>query len=257
MITILSPAKSLDFETPRTVDAHTVPPFRSESEALIGELRKKQPEQLVSLMNISEKLAELNFQRFQAWDFPENKATDDTRPALFAFQGDVYQGLQADTLSHEAVQFAQAHLRILSGLHGLLRPLDLIRPYRLEMDTKLPVGRHRHLYTFWGDKIQQKLLEEVAHSGSAVLLNLASNEYFKAVQPKTLGVRTITPVFKERKGDKLQIVSFFAKKARGMMARFVVEHALNEPEPLKAFAEEGYAFDASLSTENEWLFVRG
>ncbi len=256
MITILSPAKSLDFETQSPHEfAYTAPAFRKESETLIATLREKSPEELGNLMNLSENLAMLNYQRYQQWQYPTDESQ--ARPAILAFKGDVYQGLQAETFTKEQMDFAQTHLRILSGLHGLLAPLDLILPYRLEMGTKLLVDKQKNLYGFWDTKIQEKLKELLGQHKNAVLVNLASNEYAKAAKLASLGHRVITPVFKERKGDKLQIVSFYAKKARGLMAAFIVKHGIDDPEALKAFDTEGYLFEPALSKENEWFFVRG
>lgn len=255
MITVISSAKSLDFESNLSINHFTKAGFQKESEQLVKTMRKKKPKAIGALMSISENLAELNYERFQNWTFPENNET--ARPAILAFKGDVYLGLQAEDFSEDEMSFAQDNLRILSGLHGLLKPLDLIHPYRLEMGTKVTVGNHKNLYSFWGDKINKKLSGDLEQGKVPVLINLASNEYFKATAPKKLSHEIITPSFKENKGGTYKIVSFFAKKARGMMAAYIIKNKLSDPEGIKAFSEDGYTFNNELSTDKEWVFTRG
>ncbi len=255
MITVISPAKSLDFESENQNQHFTLAGFQKESEQLVKVMRKKNPKAIGDLMNISDNLAELNYERFQNWAYPDNEET--ARPAIFAFKGDVYQGMQAENFSEDEIKFAQDNLRILSGLHGLLKPLDLIHPYRLEMGTKVKVGKHETLYSFWGDKINKRLSSDLEAGKSPILINLASNEYFKATAPKKLKHEVITPVFKENKGGKYKVVSFFAKKARGMMASYIIKNKLTEPEGIKGFTEDGYMFNNGLSSEKEWVFTRG
>ncbi|NJL13563.1 MAG: peroxide stress protein YaaA [Microscillaceae bacterium] len=254
MIILISPAKTLDFESPSPVDMPTAPGLLSESHQLVEVLRQKSPQELAQLMSLSPKLAQLNYERFQTWghSLPSQQA----KVALYAFQGDVYQGLAAAQFSEPDRQFAQKHLRILSGLYGLLRPLDLIQPYRLEMGTALEVGKAKNLYEFWGARITEAVRAALAETSSKALINLASQEYFKAIQPRQVGVPVITPVFKELRGDKYQIVSFFAKKARGLMSAYLIRNRLTEPAALQGFAEEGYAFAPGLSDDKKWVFTR-
>lgn len=254
MLLILSPSKTQAFESPFPKLACTLPELRNDSLLLVKELKKYTPAKLESLMDISPKLAALNHARYQAFtpDFTESNA----RPALLAFRGDVYDGLQADSFSKADIAFAQSHLRILSGLYGALRPLDLIQPYRLEMKTKLKTPRKKDLYDFWGSRITEQLNDALAASENDTLINLASEEYFKAVQPKALHGSIITPVFKEYHKGKLQIIALFAKKARGMMAHYAITQRLKTPEGLKKFTQCGYRFDSALSTEHEWIFTR-
>lgn len=249
MISILSPSKKQDFDVSAPTNT-TQPRFLSEAETLMQELRTLSRPQIGELMSISDKLASLNFDRFQQFDPPFTNAN--AKPAVLAFRGDVYDGLDADSLSEESLAFAQEHLRILSGLYGILRPLDLIQPYRLEMKTKLANPEGDDLYEFWGDKLAEQI-----NSETDTLINLASNEYFKALPNKTLDVRLITPVFKELKGEKYKVIAIYAKKARGAMARFIIENRIDTPEDLKNFQWEGYAFHNELSKKNEWVFTRG
>ena len=217
-------------------------------------LKKKKPAQLAKLMDISPKLAELNFQRFQAWNpvfTPEN-----SWQSVLMFNGDVYQGLKAETFTASDFEIAQQKLRILSGVYGLLKPLDLIQPYRLEMGTNLSVARKKNLYDFWKTKITAKLNDELSLNDHKLLINLASNEYFSAIDTKKLKARIITPSFKENKDSKYQMVSFFAKRARGLMSRFIIQNNISDPEELKAFDSEGYYFNNQLSGENDWVFTR-
>ncbi len=217
-------------------------------------MREYSPDQLSRLMNVSRQLAELNYERFARWHTPFTR--DNAHPAVFLFNGQVYQGLEAETLQDEDLAFAQDHLRILSGLYGLLRPLDLIQPYRLEMGTRLTNNRGRDLYAFWGEKITEALNESLSGHSSRVLLNLASNEYYKALQPGKIEGEIITPVFKEKKGDRYRTVAVYAKKARGLMSRFILENHIDDPEAIKSFEEEGYIFSPQQSSQKEWVFVR-
>lgn len=254
MIAILSPAKKLDKNTGRGTESYTTPQFLEDSRELVEQLRDYSPDQLSRLMNISRQLAELNYERFARWHTPFTR--DNAHPAVFLFNGQVYQGLDAESLQDGDLAFAQDHLRILSGLYGLLRPLDLIQPYRLEMGTRLDNNRGRDLYAFWGEKITAALNESLAGHSSKVLLNLASNEYYKALQPGKIEGDIITPVFKEKKGDQYRTVAVYAKKARGLMSRFILENHIDDPEAIKSFEEEGYVFSPQQSTQKEWVFVR-
>ncbi|WP_010135983.1 peroxide stress protein YaaA [Ochrovirga pacifica] len=249
---VVSPAKSLDFDTKLPTKTFTQGVFLEQAEKLNKELKKKSPKDLSGLMNISDKLSELNWQRNQEWSLPFTK--DNARQAVFAFNGDVYAGLDAYNLEPQQIENLQQTLRILSGQYGILKPLDLMQPYRLEMGTKLNIGKHSNLYEFWGDEITQKLNDELEEN--ELFINLASNEYFKAVKPKLLKVPVITPNFKEYKDGKLKIISFYAKKARGLMVRYIVDHNVQDLEGLKGFNYEGYAFDANLSTDTELIFTR-
>jgi len=249
---VISPAKSLDFETKVPTTNYTKGIFLNEAEKLNSVLKKKSPKKLSALMSISPKLGELNWQRNQDWSLPFT--SENAKQAVFAFKGDVYIGLDAYTLSSEKIKQLQNKLRILSGQYGLLKPLDLIQPYRLEMGTKLKVGRKDNLYQYWGDKITKELNSELEEN--EVFVNLASNEYFKVVKPKLLNVPVITPVFKDYKDGKLKMISFFAKKARGLMVRYIIDNNIENIEHLKGFNYEGYAFDLNLSTEKELVFTR-
>ncbi len=253
MLIVISPAKTLDFETPPHINTHSQGDFLAQSQLLINELRDLAPQDISALMKISDKLGNLNFQRFADWSQPFS--ADNAKQAVLAFKGDVYTGLDAENLDSNALDFAQQHLRILSGLYGLLRPLDLIQPYRLEMGTKFANQRGKNLYEFWGEQITEALNTQLSKTGN-VLVNLASNEYFSAVKPKNLNGRVITPVFKDWKNDKYKIISFYAKKARGLMSRYAIENRINEVEQLKNFDSEGYYFCPAQSTENEWVFLR-
>lgn len=254
MMIVLSPAKTLDFITPIPATPSTRPDLLDQSAALVSILRDLSAQDLASLMSVSDQIAALNVARFQSWQ--PNYIEPDARPAIYAFKGDVYTGLDVAQWRSEDLAFAQQHLRILSGLYGLLRPLDLILPYRLEMGTKLVNPEGKDLYTFWGDIITQHLNKALAQQNNAVLINLASNEYFKSVRPRNLAAQVITPVFKDWKGGRYKIISFFAKKARGMMASFAIQQRIHNPEQLKEFQAGGYRFDASTSTATEWVFLR-
>ena len=254
MLTLLSPAKTLDFETPPVTDQHSLPDYLDDSAELIDVLRKYSPDEIGALMKLSPKLSELNVQRYSDWKipFPEGES----KAAVLAFKGDVYTGLDADNMSKDDLDYAQGHLRILSGLYGLLRPLDLILPYRLEMGTKLGNDRGKDLYAFWGDKITDALNELTEQSGINTIVNLASNEYFKSVKPKALKADLITPVFRDEKNGKYKIISFYAKKARGLMAAYQITQRIDNPEDLKKFYVAGYRFSEEESTATEWVFKR-
>lgn len=254
MLSVISPAKTLDFETPPTTTKVTQPDFLKQSQALIDILRDYSPQQISELMGISDKLAGLNAARFEEWQPPFTLSN--AKPAAQAFQGDVYSGLKAESFSEAENRYAQSHLRILSGLYGLLRPLDLIQPYRLEMGTKLSNSAGKDLYTYWKPTLTPTLNEAIAGSGSKVLVNLASNEYFKAVDAKQLDARVITPVFKDEKNGTFKIISFYAKKARGLMSAWLIQQQINEPDQLRAFDVAGYRFDASSSQGDTFVFTR-
>ncbi|WP_372767041.1 peroxide stress protein YaaA [Lutibacter sp.] len=249
---VISPAKSLDYETPISTKQFTQGIFLEESAKINTVLKKKSPKQLSELMSISPNLGELNWQRSQEWELPFT--LKNSRQAIFAFKGDVYLGLDAYSLPLDKLDQLQNKLRILSGQYGLLKPLDLMQPYRLEMGTKLKIDKKENLYQFWGDTITEKLNMELAEN--ELFVNLASQEYFKVVKPALLKVPIITPVFKDFKDGKLKIIAFFAKKARGLMVRFIIDHHIETIEGLKNFNYDRYAFDANLSSENELVFTR-
>lgn len=254
MLLVVSPAKTLDYDTPAVTQTFSQPDFLADSRRLIDELRELSPDQIGRLMSISDKLAQLNAARFEAWSQPFNM--DNAKQAVLAFKGDVYTGLDAETLSEKQLRFAQKHLRILSGLYGLLRPLDLMQAYRLEMGTKFANQRGKDLYTFWGTLITDKLDEEMAAQKSDILVNLASNEYFKSVKTNSLNAKIITPIFKDKKGDKYKIISFYAKKARGLMCRYVIDNNITQVEKLKGFDVEGYSYNQAMSSDTDWVFTR-
>ena len=249
---VISPAKSLDFDSAVPTEKYTTPQFLNEAEKLNKALKKKSPKQLSKLMSISDKLGELNWQRNQDWHLPFTPKN--ARQAVYAFKGDVYLGLDTYTIPPEKLDQLQDKLRILSGQYGILKPLDLMQAYRLEMGTKLKIGRKDNLYQIWGDTITNALNNEL--QDDEVFVNLASNEYFKVLKPKLLKVPVITPVFKDYKNGKLKIISFFAKKARGLMVRFIIDNDIDNVEDLKGFNYGDYAFDANLSLGNELVFTR-
>lgn len=249
---VISPAKSLNFEKKLPVETFTQPTFLKQSKVVHAELQLKTPRELSSLMSISDTLADLNWQRNKDWKTPF-KPTN-ARPAVYAFDGDVYTGLDAYSLTEVQLTLLQDRLRILSGLYGLLKPLDLIQPYRLEMGTKMPVGENKNLYEFWKTTLTQALSKELKKG--ELFINLASNEYFSAIDVKTLKVPVITPEFKDYKDGKLKIISFFAKKARGSMVRYIIDTQAETIDDLKGFNYDGYAFDANLSQGNQLVFIR-
>jgi uncharacterized protein len=253
MLMVISPAKTLDFETAPVIKDHSQPRFLAESRELIDSLKSLSTAEIASLMKLSDKLAGLNAARYESWQPPFT--LDNAKQALLAFKGDVYTGLDAETLDRDDFDYAQQHLRILSGLYGVLKPLDLIQPYRLEMGTRLDNQAGKDLYAFWGAKLRESLMAEAAMS-DGILINLASNEYFKAVQPQNLAARIITPVFKDWKNGQYKIISFYAKKARGLMSRYIIEHKLSEPDAIKQFDGEGYRFSEAMSKGDQWVFIR-
>ena len=254
MLIVVSPAKSLYDHCPVQFEPFSQVDFLPEAEKVASVLKKKKPAQLAGLMGISPKLAELNFQRFQAWAPPFTP--ENSWQAVLMFNGDVYQGLKAETFTASEFETAQQQLRILSGVYGLLKPLDLIQPYRLEMGTNVSVARKKNLYEFWKPRITARLNQEFSETGKKVLVNLASNEYFSAIDAKKLKARIITPAFKEHKSGQYQMVSFFAKRARGLMSRFIIQNRISDPEEMKAFDMEGYYFNNELSKGDNWEFTR-
>lgn len=254
MLHVISPAKTLDFATPPSTNRHSQPGFLAQSQQLIDELRPLSPLQVSQLMGISDKLGELNAQRFLDWQLPFTASN--AKQAVLAFKGDVYTGMAADTYSEGDLAFAQQRLRILSGLYGLLRPLDLIQPYRLEMGTGFANSRGKNLYAFWGSQLTDALNSELAQAPAPVLVNLASNEYWGAVQPRQLQGEVITPVFKDAKNGQYKIISFFAKKARGMMSAWIVKNRLDQVAGLKDFDTAGYRYNPAMSSAREWVFTR-
>ena len=249
---VVSPAKSLNFESPLPIQNYTESLFLKDAETIQKTLKKKKPKQLMELMDISEKLADLNWERNQNWSLPFSP--ENARPAVFAFDGDVYTGLDAYTIPTDKFPLLEDKLRILSGLYGILKPLDLMQPYRLEMGTSLPIGTKKNLYEFWKKKVTASLNSELQEN--ELFINLASNEYFSAVDTKTLKVPVITPEFKDYKAGKLKMISFFAKKARGLMVRYIIDTNAETIEDLKQFNYDGYAFDANLSKGNTLVFTR-
>jgi len=254
MLTVISPAKTLDYDTPPVTERFTLPQYLDHSQALISQLRDLSPAQISELMHLSDKLAGLNAARFGSWsaDF----TPDNAKQALLAFKGDVYTGLDAESLSEDDFSYAQDHLRMLSGLYGLLRPLDLMQPYRLEMGTKLANPRGKDLYAFWYTRISEWLNQALAEQGDDVLLNLASNEYFSAVKRSTLKARIINVDFKDWKNGQYKIISFYAKKARGMMSRFVIQERIADPEQLKQFDVQGYYYSVEQSKPDQLGLLR-
>ena len=254
MLIVISPAKKLDYTGSVNAPLTTQPELLDHSQELLQGLKALAPQDVSSLMSLSDKLGALNYERFQEWQTPFTK--DNARPAVLAFKGDVYQGLDADSMSDEDLRWAQDHMRILSGLYGLLRPLDLMQAYRLEMGTKFANSRGADLYKFWGDIITNELNKAESKAEPSVLVNLASNEYFKSVHKKDLSARIITPVFMDKKNDKYKIISFYAKKARGLMSRYIIRNRITEVEQIKCFDSDGYSYNAALSEADQWVFVR-
>lgn len=254
MLILISPAKTLDFETPAIAKKHTQPSMLCQSEQLIDVLTTKSPSDIEQLMKISPKLAELNVERYHQWSRPFNKTN--AKQAVLAFKGDVYTGLEAESFSELEFAYAQDHLRILSGLYGLLRPLDLIQAYRLEMGTRLENESGKNLYEFWGDSITQKINKQLQSIDSRVILNLASNEYFKSVKSKSLDADIVTPVFKDWKNGQYKMISFFAKKARGYMSAWVIRQQIDDASDLPAFNVAGYEYSANDSDALNPVFLR-
>ncbi len=254
MIITLSPSKGQDFEAPAKTKKHTTPVALDDSQLLIKELRKIKSGELQAMMSISENIANLNVDRFKKFKTPFTSSN--AKQAIFAFKGDVYSGIDIENFSADDLAYAQKHLRILSGLYGCLRPLDLIQPYRLEMKTKLKNPRGDNLYQFWGELITERLNKELAKQQEPVLVNLASNEYFKSVKPKLLEGRLLNINFKETKDGKTRIIAIFAKRARGMMTDYILRNRIEKPEDLKKFKEGGYKFSKTDSDDKQWTFVR-
>ena len=254
MLFLLSPAKSLDYESPGAVVEPSEPLFVRQSTQLIRLLRQRSVQDVATLMSLSDKLAALNVARYQAWSRRAGDAN--ARPAVLAFDGDVYDGLAARSLKPADLKWAQEHLCILSGLYGVLRPLDRMQAYRLEMGTALPNPKGDNLYQFWGAQIAQYLNSRQADSAFPVVVNLASQEYFHAIRPNKLEARIITPIFKDQKNGVYKIISFFAKKARGMMSRYIIQNQLSDPEAIKHFNRAGYCFSSEDSSQDEWVFTR-
>ncbi|MEH6531800.1 MAG: peroxide stress protein YaaA [Photobacterium frigidiphilum] len=254
MLIVVSPAKTLDYDSPLATQTYTLPELTDHSSELMEVCRELTPMDIASLMKVSDKIAGLNAARFAEWQ-PEF-TTENARQAILAFKGDVYTGLAAETMTEEDFAYTQQHLRMLSGLYGLLRPLDLMQPYRLEMGTKLANPRGANLYQFWGGVITEKLNAALADQGDNILINLASNEYFKSVKPKSLDAQLITPVFKDCKNGNYKVISFYAKKARGMMARYIIDNRIKSVDELKQFDVAGYYFVPAESTSKEFVFKR-
>jgi len=254
VLTVLSPAKTLDYETAPIAQSATLPRFMDQSALLVEDARGLDPDDIRALMGVSEQIAHLNHERFMNWQ--SESTSDNAKQAVLAFKGDVYTGLQAETLSEDDLDFAQTRLRILSGLYGLLRPLDLMQPYRLEMGLKFANQRGKNLYEFWGEQLTDTLNADLVSAKTDVLINLASNEYFKAIKPKLLNADIITPQFKDLKNGQYKMISFFAKKARGVMARYIIDNRITEPEALKSFSEAGYYYSDAQSQGDQWIFLR-
>ena len=258
MIIVISPAKALDYETPPSIPDFTQPAFLDHAAELIGILRQRSPAQVAALMSLSDPLASLNVARYEQWSRPFTP--DNAKQAVLAFNGDVYEGLDAPSLQPDGLAWAQDHLRILSGLYGVLRPLDLMQAYRLEMGTRLDNAHGKNLYAFWGERITDELNRLLAAEADAgrepILFNLASEEYFKAVKPAQLKGQLVSAAFEEWKGGRYKIISFYAKRARGLMSRYVIQNRIDDIEGLKDFAAEGYAFAADASEPDRLVFRR-
>ncbi|MBL1274873.1 MAG: peroxide stress protein YaaA [Ectothiorhodospiraceae bacterium] len=254
MLIVISPAKTLDYETPPKTKISTLPDYLESAEELVHRLRDLSSLDISELMKVSTKIADLNFDRYEAWD--KKFTPQNAKQSVLAFKGDVYTGLDAETFTAADFKFAQKHLRVLSGLYGLLRPLDLMQAYRLEMGTRLNTEHGKNLYEFWGTTITEGLNTQLKKLKSDRLINLASNEYFKSVKPKTLNAEIITPAFKEFKNGEYKMISFFAKKARGMLSRYIIKNQLSNPEDIKEFDDDNYKFNKKLSKGNSWVFTR-
>jgi hypothetical protein len=254
MIIILSPAKNLDYKVPGPADLISVPEFGDEAEIIAGYLKKLSSADLGKLLKTSAKLTYENYERYQVWT--KDGKIPDSKQALLAYKGDAYRGLDAGSLDRESLNWAQGHLRILSGLYGILRPMDLISPYRLEFVTKLKVGRYKDLYSFWDTRINRSLHDLEKSEKSHILVNLASAEYYKALDLESTAFRVITPVFKEYRNGEYRFFSMFGKRARGLMARYIIEKRIEDPEEMKLFDVEGYSFNDLLSSDMDWVFTR-
>jgi cytoplasmic iron level regulating protein YaaA (DUF328/UPF0246 family) len=254
MLMVISPAKKLDVETKSTVKKSTQPLLLSEAQQLIDELKRLAPQDVSSLMHISDKLGVLNYDRYQEWQLPFT--SENAKQAIFVFKGDVYVGLDAESFSQGELEFAQQHLSILSGLYGILRPLDLMQAYRLEMGTRFENTGGKNLYSFWGDKITQQLNKQLKKNKTQTLVNLASTEYFKSVDVSSLDATVITPIFKDQKKGVYKIISFYAKKARGLMAAYAIKNNITNAKDLKRFTVDGYRYQTDQSSDREWVFTR-
>ena len=254
MLALISPAKTLDYESALPTDLHTLPRLLEHSQQLIDVSRKLSATDIANLMSVSEKIAKLNVNRFHDWQSDFNFSN--ARQALFAFKGDVYTGLDAYNLNDQKLEYAQKHLRMLSGLYGVLRPLDLMMPYRLEMGTKLANERGSNLYQFWEDRITQLINDDLEQVDAKILLNIASDEYYKSVKEAKIQAEIIKPVFLDQKNGKYKVISFYAKKARGLMARYMIEHQIDQVDGIKSFNTDGYYFDAESSLKGELVFKR-
>tara|TARA_B100000029_G_scaffold198492_1_gene196652 strand:- start:93080 stop:93853 length:774 start_codon:yes stop_codon:yes gene_type:complete len=257
MITVLSPAKTLDYSSTENISDYSSPVFLDKSKDLIGELSKKKSSEISKLMNLSDKLTSLNVDRYKSWQ-AQKKPSDNAKPSIYVFKGDVYQGLDAESFSKKDISFAQKHLRILSGLYGMLKPLDIIEPYRLEMGTKLKTKNGSNLYDFWGRDIAKEIEKELNCMKSELLINLASNEYYDSVQSLSNEIKVIAPIFKDKgKDGKYKIISFYAKKARGYMASWLVKNRVNKENDITSFSEQGYKFSLDDSQNGCPVFLRG
>jgi len=254
MLIVISPAKTLDFESPANSNIYSDASFLKDSKLLIKELQKLKADDITDLMGISPQLAQLNFERFHQWHLPFT--TENAKQALLAFKGDVYTGIDTTTFSNEDFKRSQSDLRILSGLYGVLKPMDLIQAYRLEMGKKIKTRRGENLYQFWGDTITKSVNKSLKENKHKHLINLASNEYFKSINKKKIRAEIITPSFKDLKNGEYKMISFFAKKARGLMTRFIIQNKITDPEELKAFDLDGYMYNSALSKEKEPVFTR-
>ncbi len=254
MLIVLSPAKSLDFKTPATTSRFTIPQFLEQSEVLVNQLKDFSPAELASLMKISDKLAVLNVARYGSWCLP--LTTDNAKQSILSFTGDVYRGLDATTLNQDGLDYSQKRVRILSGLYGILKPLDLMQPYRLEMGSRLQNAKGKDLYEFWGDDLNHSVSTELQTHDYPVLINLASKEYFTSLRLASFNYQVITPVFKDWKNGQYKHINFYAKKARGLMTRYAIDKQIEDPEQLKQFDYEGYQYDENLSDQSSWVYTR-
>lgn len=254
MLIVLSPAKTLDYSVDPKSN-HTAPQFLSQSSKLIKTLKDKEPKDIASLMGLSDKLATLNFDRYQSWKAAKSVSSD-AKPSMLVFKGDVYQGLSAEDFNAKQIKFAQKHLRILSGLYGILRPMDVIKPYRLEMGTKLQTSKGKNLYEFWGNSVQENVISDLASQKSDLLINLASKEYFSVLGKMPEYINVVSPVFKDFKNGKHKIISFYAKRARGLMAKWIIENNIRDFEKLSKFSLDGYYFSKKDSSATEPVFLR-
>ena len=254
MLFILSPAKNLNDKDPAPIKEYSQPVLLNEAEILMAELRELAPHELAELMRVSDKIALLNFQRNSLWHTPFTP--ENAKQAIYLFNGDVYEGINPYTLNPSHIHYLQQHVRLLSGLYGLLRPLDLIQAYRLEMGTPFTNSRGKNLYEFWGNRLTTLINHTLQEQSNTTLINLASQEYYKSLQTQYINAKIITPIFKDQKNGQYKIISFYAKRARGLMVRYAAEHQINQPEQLKQFNYEGYAYNEAASNDTEWVFLR-